>query len=341
MKQQKHVLILGAGASAASDFHLPTMAGFFNYNISDYPVLKDFLEWFYPNKSIQDYNLEEVLSYLDISKARHQFWGFQYIEGFNGKASSVYDETIKFIKERLMTEKDKVCSVHHRLFEILDPKDTIITLNYDLIADRTLTDIEKDPKTGKLSQESRMGKLQALLGELRIWADPPPSLLSRELETGFYIKLHGSIDWLYCPTIGCRNNQNLFAVEPSAFPEQREGNICRLCGAAIRSFIVPPVATKRLEDRGRLAFLWHLALRELVRTNCNMTLFGVSLAPNDFELRWLLRQAFEISGSMPRKVNLVNSNENHRKQTKWLFPKGHINIVEFESIEDFLNDKPC
>ena len=210
-----------------------------------------------------------------------------------------------------------------------------------MIADRTLTGFEKDPKTGKLSQESRMGKLQALLGELRIWADPPPSLLSRELETGFYIKLHGSIDWLYCPTIGCRNNENLFAVEPSAFPEQREGNICRLCGAAIRSFIVPAVATKRLEDRGRLAFLWHLALRELVRANCNMTLLGISLAPNDFELRWLLRQVFEISGSMPKEVNIVNSNENHRKQTKWLFPKGHINIVEFESVEDFLNDKPC
>lgn len=222
----------------------------------------------------------------------------------------------------------------------LNPKDTILTLNYDLIADRALFNLEKDDKNGKVPQDSRMGKLQPLLSELRISADSPPSLIPREQETGFYIKLHGSLDWLYCPTAGCRNNTNLFAIEISGFPEQKAGNPCRFCGAAVKSFIIPPVATKRLEDRGRMAFLWNLALRELTQADC-ITLIGFSLAPSDFELRWLLRQSVELREGRPLTINIVNKNGAHRKQSRNVFPGNNVSIEEYECIDDFLDEKPC
>ena len=335
ISEDKRVLLLGAGASAASDFNLPTMAGFFDAELAEYPELISFLEWFYPQKLPAEYNLEEVLAYLDISRARMPVWGFGSREVSYGKEPLAYDLLIEFVQRRLDIPKGVCCSLHKRLFENLQPTDTILTLNYDLIADRALFEIEKDPEKGKIPQDSRMGKLQALLSELRIWAESPPSLIPREQETGFYIKLHGSLDWLYCPTVGCRNNTNLFAVEISAFPEQKEGNPCRFCGAAVKSFIIPPVATKRLEDRGRMAFLWNLALRELIQARC-IGLIGLSLAPSDFELRWLLRQAVELRGQHSLSVEVVNKNENHRKQSRDVFPGNILSIVEYESIEDFL-----
>lgn len=336
ISKEKRVLLLGAGASAASDFNLPTMAGFFDAELSEYPELISFLKWFYPQKPPAEYNLEEVLAYLDISRARMHVWGFGSREVSYGNEPLAYDSLIEFVQRRLDIPKGKSCSLHKRLFENLQPTDTILTLNYDLIADRALFEIEKDPEKGKLPQDSRMCKLQALLSELRIFAESPPSLIPREQETGFYIKLHGSLDWLYCPTVGCRNNTNLFAVEISAFPELIEGNPCRFCGTAVKSFIIPPVATKRLEDRGRMAFLWNLALRELIQAR-HIVLIGLSLAPSDFELRWLIRQAVEIRAEHSLSVEIVNKNEVHRKQSKDVFPGNSISIVEYESIEDFLN----
>lgn len=111
MADEKKVLFLGAGASAASDFRLPTMAGFFGTDLSDYPELKSFLEWFYPHRLPNEYNLEEVLAYLDISQARIPVWGFTSRKVSYGKEPFAYDSLIKFVQRRLITPRDKICSI--------------------------------------------------------------------------------------------------------------------------------------------------------------------------------------------------------------------------------------
>jgi hypothetical protein len=60
--QRKTVLLLGAGASCASDFALPSMAGFF-VGRNAHQEAMSFLQWFYPNRSPDQYNLEEVPSH--------------------------------------------------------------------------------------------------------------------------------------------------------------------------------------------------------------------------------------------------------------------------------------
>jgi hypothetical protein len=82
------VLLLGSGASRASQFALPTMAGFFTGAQSLPSNLDDFLSWFYPGRTRDSYNLEEVLAYLDISRARLPLWGLR-------------DPTQQFDKEEL------------------------------------------------------------------------------------------------------------------------------------------------------------------------------------------------------------------------------------------------
>lgn len=53
---------------------------------------------------------------------------------------------------------------------------------------------------------------------------PSPSLYQHEQEKGFYLKLHGSLDWFYCLTPGCQNNTSIFPAgvfELSGHYEQR------------------------------------------------------------------------------------------------------------------------
>lgn len=185
-----------------------------------------------------------------------------------------------------------------------------------------------------------MGKLSGLLGYLNLWNDPPPSLLPREQEYGFYIKLHGSLDWLYCPNNGCPNNSRIFSLSVAVLADgQREGMPCRICGSALRTFIIPPVATKRLEDKGPLAFLWNLALRELTIAT-SISIIGISFAPTDFELRWLVRQAMELRQNRLLELHIVNKSFQHRKDIRTVFPGNIEKIFEYECLADYIAEHP-
>ena len=325
--------IVGAGLSAASDFRLLTMRGFFS-KLDGHLALSSFLHWFYPGRAPDEYNLEEVMSYLHLSRARTSIWTGTWRNRYNHDSANLYDELLAYVKERLTVPPKAECRVHERLVRELKPKDTIISFNYDLLIDSALLQLE--PKRNDRPHEnSRMGKLSGLLGRMYIWNEPPPSLLPREQEWGYYLKLHGSLDWLYCLTPGCPNNTNMFALGVDPLAEgQSEGLPCRCCGSTIHTFIVPPVATKRLEDTGRMAFLWNLALRELSAAD-RIVVVGISFAPNDFELRWLVRQAIS-SRQCPRyELHIVNSSESDAEMIDGVFPGAEKNTRVFRSIDAF------
>lgn len=336
-KPKKRVLILGAGASAASDFHLPVMSGFFEPNQGAYPELFRFLNWFYPNISIDDYNLEEVLAFLELSKTRLPIWGVERSAPKLPNYETIYDQVLAYVTERLKIPAKKTCSLHQRLFERLASSDTVLTLNYDLIADQTLLEVEPKNPNGRPDPNCRMEKLEGLLQEKSLYGGDlqPPSLMPREREWGFYLKLHGSLDWLYCPTVGCRNHVNIFSLSASRLSEGQEtGQPCRFCGAALRTMIVPPIATKRLEDRGRTSFHWNLALREL-RSAKDVVIIGLSLAPSDFELRWLLRESLSMI-STDIQLHIVNTNPSHREAVKNTVPIIASNALEYNDLEEYL-----
>ena len=112
----KTVYFLGAGASAASDFKLPVMKGFFDKEHfkegGEYPNLKEFLKTFCPNTDWPDINLEEIITHLELT-----------MEGFNwGLVDSILLETrkelYKYIKQRLDDPiKGKICNRHLELFK--------------------------------------------------------------------------------------------------------------------------------------------------------------------------------------------------------------------------------
>jgi hypothetical protein len=355
-------MLLGAGASAASDFRLPTMARFFVDEPMPGTRGKAFLDWYYPEQEPCDYNLEDILAFLDTGRTRTELWEpLRRPTRPELDFAWIYGEVIAFMKARLdKVSNDQWCTQHRRLFSELQQFDSVLTLNYDLIADRTLGQVEvihepvfpdgvqARPDLRRLFNRPDMGRLEKmhrLIGRrLRLssaasglLADSAPGLTAEERGRGFYLKLHGSLDWVGCPTAGCENNVNWFVEDVRSDDGQQAGVACRHCGANLETMIVPPVATKRLQDRGRLAAVWRTALDELSQCD-HLVIFGVSFAPSDIELRWLLRQAVAVSPRRTDKltISVINTSERAFKAVRAMFDAQSADVSLYPDLEAYL-----
>lgn len=69
------VVLLGAGASSGSEKNLPAMQGFFGPTMASMSAeLIECLRWFYGHEDLTLYNVEDVLSYVDLARARIPKW---------------------------------------------------------------------------------------------------------------------------------------------------------------------------------------------------------------------------------------------------------------------------
>lgn len=309
------------------------MNGFFLPSISE--DLKHFLRWFYGHEHFAAYNVEDVLSYIDLAQTRIPKWtGTASLKALRSPMPD-YELLLDYIAERLEVTGTP-CSKHRELIRRLEPRDSILSLNYNLVCDGALEDLEREPD-GSLS-EGRLATLASLLGDSMFWGGEPVTLMDREGASGLYLKLHGSIDWLNCPNPGCQNSSRYYSLTTETIKDgQRAGQPCRRCGRLIRRFIVPPVASKILEHEGRLAFLWNLALRELSKAR-KIVIIGVSFTPSDQELRWLLRQSRALSGFRV-SLDLVNPETSHRATALELVSDTD-QVRHFSTLDDYLEDRP-
>jgi hypothetical protein len=118
----KRFVLLGAGASAASDFRLPVMRGFFGPYDAEFPELFSFLASFYPRHPKEAYNLEEVLAFLDISRTRLPAWG---LSPTTAPVEELYLQVLSYIAKRLEIPKGQQCCLHEGCFAF-SPKPTLL-----------------------------------------------------------------------------------------------------------------------------------------------------------------------------------------------------------------------
>jgi len=138
--------------------------------------------------------------------------------------------------------------------------DSIITLNYDLIIEDSLETLwnemdknekerfgrEKDSQLHPLLEKS-----QKVLINQPLWWDRPEWLFytPEEIQTGVFLKLHGSINWAYCANSSCRHHFSIFPVEYTELISQLITlPACRVCGQPVEMVIVPPTMYKVFEN---------------------------------------------------------------------------------------------
>jgi len=300
---QKTVYFLGAGASNASDFHLPTMGEFFkgaNFAGEEYQNLKRFIKDKFPGLPIENLNLEEVVTAIELSMDTFGSFGERshpYIYG----ARTEFDT---YVNARLKIPEYKPCSLLIKIFDKdkEKPIESVITLNYDLIIENCIS-----ARSYKIpGPRDMLGRMDNLLGQpLHSDIRQNFSLPYEEANSRLYLKLHGSIDWFYCPNPDCGFHQQFFPNRNhNIFSSPvRIGDLCRICGSPVVTAIVPPTMYKTFEKFPKMGLLWNLAYHKLNIAE-KIVIFGVSFAPSDYYLRWLFKKAITDRKNKPTIINI-------------------------------------
>ena len=116
---------------------------------------------------------------------------------------------------------------------------------------------------------------------------------SKELsEKGFYLKLHGSIDWKYCANSNCGANNKVLIAECGR---------CRRCFRRLNRLIIPPIINKQYKNYPFIEKIWTLASIQLDSAE-EILIWGYRLPPTDFYSNWLLSK----TSNNVIKVSIVN-----------------------------------
>ena len=314
-KPEKTVFVLGAGASKASDFKLPVMKGFLA-NVRKHDPreahLYQYLKATLPSVPLSRLNLEEVFTQIELDLC-----GFASIKGLPQEILvTAKRQLLDYVRRRLDIRKNgavPICRMHQRfLNHILSRKPcaTILTLNYDLVVDVTLHDDGTEDR----------GILWLSYGLLdrNLSVDfERPTLSPTEEGFGYYLKLHGSLDWAFCPNPRCANHQLFFPYRLGYVdPPYCAGDPCKLCGTSLEWVIVPPTMQKSFETFPKLGLVWRLAHEELKKAT-KVVFWGVSLAASDYYLHWLIRSSLVYRDPKP-KVVVINKRKAVLRQTNRL-----------------------
>ena len=200
----------------------------------------------------------------------------------------------------------------------LTNEDSLISFNWDTLLEPCLPGYRppelQTPATLQFAEYLQIctSELSGTWGNL---GSPRPyvSLTSSyEQEIGFrptpaFLKMHGSIDAVYCRNPSCGNNQRPFRVK--ATPRALR---CGACFEDLAPYIVPPVLAKPIRTMPYIRRAWRKA-RELVLDCEQMIVWGYSLPPTDFWANWLIRG---IAAGRCQSVVIINPEVKFRREDR-------------------------
>jgi NAD-dependent SIR2 family protein deacetylase len=317
--KKKTAIFLGAGASAAEG--APVQSQLFKTyfsntrNIRKYQEMYQELSQFFRivfsidlSKSVKNTTFptfEEALGILDLLEMRREsLRGFE----FGGGPGQV--NKAQLVRLYLTLAMSKAISDglkksgkppwHQELVNNLRSQallnDTIfVSTNYDLLIDGALG-FQIDYGV-EFSGPHKFGSRETLSP-----TGPPPVKL---------LKLHGSLNWLYCPVCNNLNSWESKAVL-SLMSENKPITRCEFCQSVMSPVIVPPTFYKDM-SRVFLSNIWNKTENALREVN-HIIFCGYSFPDADMHIKYLLKrmQTNRNSKTDPMRLTLVN---HHRKKT--------------------------
>ncbi len=290
----KTVWILGAGASKSASggiyptlSELPRTAKDLGVEVApsggkpgSFDALNTFLLRLYGHDLTSDrrIDLESVLTLLDIESTLDST---PLLHSARAQLIRLIQQTFR----KLQKQSDPSASEYQALVQQLHKSDTLVTFNWDLLLDNALGRLEllKDlnAKVPKAHYQMFLHDFTAL-GDNTIAKASMPKPFSRwDGAQGYYLKLHGSVDWAICVAPECRNRGRVFPLARSSTRPS-----CGYCLDRTQWMIVPPTLNKRVLDLGFVRRLWNVAAREVARAE-RLVFWGYSLPPTDFYCAWL------------------------------------------------------
>ena len=277
---------------------------------------------------------EEALGVLDLADLKNE--SFKDFPNINFASNS---GRIKFLRlylvylmadiidNNLRTSKN----IHRKLVGKLNSNGNLgntifLTTNYDILCDNAILDLYPDKKVdyGVDFVNYREGTFER------------PDLDSIKL-----LKLHGSLNWLYCPTC---NNLRITPYEKGVYTLMVDpsSSYCQKCETVYSPIIVPPTFYKDL-SKVFLSQVWNRAENELLNIE-HLIFCGYSFPDADIHIKYLIKR-IQKNRRNPQslKITVINNHngkkEEAKTEEKLRFQRflGHqVNYTDF-SFEQFAN----
>lgn len=314
------VFIFGAGASKAEKERAPTSDELLVRSLKELrnsePVqnILDFLnDFFYAD--IGDLDLEsekiptfeELLTIIDISLSRQD----DLSRNWNCKKLTELRSDLIYCIAKILQETLKDGGKLHRkfiktLFGLPQRNSTntsFISLNYDILLDSALIDLyaseDLDVDYG-IEFRNFVEPIDRKPEErVKFTQIPEEWHWPRKDRAIYLLKLHGSLNWLYCPNC---NTVKITKKEKGALRIWTEFETCEIDGSRQRPLIIPPTWQKVYENP-HLGRIW-LKAAEVLNEADEVTFVGYSLPDSDVRLKYLFKK-FLYRDRVTRKPRIL------------------------------------
>jgi hypothetical protein len=235
-------------------------------------------------------SLTLILSIIDIALDRRDALGRDWQQGALANVRQAFDYIIFAVLERHLLRITH--NVHVDLFQRLFDAHadvSIISLNYDIIADNSLI------KVAELVGKSALADYCCDIGT--------DFYIARE-KFGKLLKLHGSLNWLYCPNcyrieLGISESgrytakvlEDLYQQTPENLEHRYtcQGSPCQRCGTFVRPMLISPSFQKDYRNPHTVQ-IWRHA-DDVLRRARKVIFIGYSLPEDDIHVQYLLKRA--------------------------------------------------
>jgi hypothetical protein len=359
----KRVFVLGAGASISHSKNIsPNIESFFIKNdltkTKKYQIIcahiKDTFDIdIQSSKRMPKINIEKIFTQLELDIENSQ----------NPDLLAVKSNFLQFIQETLTNLESTVPltnnSDYSLFYEKLEKTDTVMTFNWDIMLDDEMGRkpilehylLQRSNPKQELHKDKQYYNFILYLSGIRgmtwnAFGQGKP-LLKWRGDQGYYLKMHGSVDWKYCDNDICKSSTNVFPV----LEVNGEHHICSECYEEMKPLLLPPVLNKQYRRYSLIRKIWNAAAREMEIAD-EIVIWGYSLPPTDFYSEWLLRQA---NKSKIKSVSLIDpkvlkglSREKSNRTINTTFVRKFSDIFQldfwspklkyYENFEDYLNN---
>lgn len=301
------VIFLGAGASAADGAPVQSelLKGFFESRLlagPDHPLetmeqrLADYFDHIWGIKVDTDLanarfpTFEEVLGLLELADSRGEFFkGLSSRDPLNTRTQELRTFLISLIALHLEEKLKRPTGHNGRLVSSLGREGLLentafISLNYDILIDNAL-----GPQLDSIDYAIDFDN-----------AHPGGGLYSRRTPL---LKVHGSLNWLFCPTCNEVTHYPGEKVAAQLYVRPHRG-LCGKCQGARLPIIIPPTFFKVMSNL-YLQQVWSRAEVELKKAR-RIVFCGYSFPDADIHIKYLLKRAEVNRSGLPPSVFIVN-----------------------------------
>jgi NAD-dependent SIR2 family protein deacetylase len=255
------------------------------------PLTKQFIPWLFENKLenerllrlktfIQDFfpesvacniypKFEQVLSFLDIAIAEDHYLSATYHHKYLRQLRSDLDYLIWRMLEQASTLNSY--EVFDEFVNQINPDNSLfLSLNYDTLLDHSILRRFKNINYG--------------IGFSKVYSERE---LDFNTKSPLFLKLHGSINWLYCPDcqsfysyLGNSNIKKIFDKKPET---------CDYDDCYLKGIMISPTWLKNY-NHSTISLMW-IKASKILRDIHEITFVGYSLSDIDMQVLYLLKRS--------------------------------------------------